>query len=99
MQLICNLTLDFSELKRRYALDFFDYFASEQDALQILQNDGLIALDQNKLIVTSNGRPFLRNICMVFDRYLQNGTDGQNTSEVQLSNNLPRPREQHSHAL
>lgn len=93
MQIICNLSLDLAELKRRYALDFFDYFASEQEALQGLQSDGLITLDRNELIVTSSGRPFLRNICMIFDRYLQSASD------LQQSNNSPRPREQHSHSL
>jgi oxygen-independent coproporphyrinogen-3 oxidase len=71
MQILCNLSLEFIELKRRYKIDFFEYFAKEQEFLHQLQNDGLIALDANQLIVTPRGRPFLRNICMAFDRYLQ----------------------------
>lgn len=88
MQIICNLTLDFAELQRRYQIDFFEYFDLEQKALQELRNDGLITLNENELSVTSSGRPLLRNICMVFDRYLQE-------HDSQQSNNLQK----HSHAL
>ncbi len=91
MQIICNLSLDFAALQQRFQIDFFDYFAAEQKALQALQNDGLITLDAHELAVTPNARPLLRNICMVFDRYLQ---DSQDTQHAQ------KPiTEQHSHAL
>ncbi len=81
MQIICNLQLDLAELKRRYGVGFFDYFPEEQCALLRLQNDGLIRLDETLLIVTAKGRPFLRNICMVFDRYMKadgNAAGGDN---------------------
>ena len=71
MQIICNLQLIFAELKKRHRADFFDYFSAAQTALRQFQNDGLITIDADALIVTAKGRPFLRNICMVFDRYLR----------------------------
>lgn len=94
MQIICNLSLDFALLRQRFALDFFDYFATEQKTLQLLRDDGLITLNERELIVTKNGRPLLRNICMVFDRYMQDLQDAQ------LSNNVQQLHAgQHSHAL
>ncbi|HET8711060.1 MAG TPA: coproporphyrinogen III oxidase, partial [Spongiibacteraceae bacterium] len=86
MQIICNLSLNFAELQRRYHIDFFEYFSSEQKALQELRNDGLITLNTDALNVAPSARPFLRNICMVFDRYLQDAPNSQKTK-------------QHSHAL
>ncbi|MBO0949433.1 oxygen-independent coproporphyrinogen III oxidase [Fibrella forsythiae] len=38
--------------------------------LDDLRDDGLLDYDTTGLRVRSEGRPFLRNICMVFDRYL-----------------------------
>ena len=36
-----------------------------------LENDRLIELRDDKLVVTSEGKAFLRNICMCFDRNMQ----------------------------
>ena len=94
MQIICNLSLDFELLQQRLGLDFFDYFAAEQKTLQLLRDDGLITLDAHALTVTQRGRPLLRNICMVFDRYLQDLQDPQQPHNLQ-----PPPKGQHSHAL
>jgi oxygen-independent coproporphyrinogen-3 oxidase len=33
--------------------------------------DGLVKINQRSLIVTEAGKPFVRNICMTFDRYLK----------------------------
>jgi oxygen-independent coproporphyrinogen-3 oxidase len=46
----------------------------KKDAEQFLAplfSDGLVALDQEKLILTERGRPFLRNACMFFDQRLR----------------------------
>lgn len=94
MQIICNLSLDFAELRRRYAIDFFDYFAAEQKSLELLRDDGLIEIDARALTVTKRGRPLLRNICMVFDRYLQAAPDSPQPHNVQALK-----IGQHSHAL
>ena len=34
-------------------------------------NDGLVVIEENKLVITDKGKPFLRNICMVFDLQLK----------------------------
>jgi oxygen-independent coproporphyrinogen III oxidase len=48
--------------------------AQRRDAegfLAPLIGDGLVRLDQEKLILTERGRPFLRNACMFFDQRLR----------------------------
>ena len=70
MQIICNLKLDFAALRAHFDIDFHTYFSAEQAALRSLCNDGLLTLDDACLSVTERGRFLLRNICMVFDRYL-----------------------------
>ena len=44
--------------------------------LKPLSDDGLITLDDHGLRVTVTGRFFLRNICMPFDAYLKQPSDG-----------------------
>jgi len=40
------------------------------DRLKELKEDGLLKINNDKLIVTEKGRPFVRNICMAFDQRL-----------------------------
>lgn len=71
MQIICNLKLDIAATEQQFAIDWRHYFAKEQPVLDELSADGLIAIAANELRVTERGQPLLRNICMVFDSYLQ----------------------------
>ncbi|OUJ16114.1 oxygen-independent coproporphyrinogen III oxidase [Acetobacter sp. DsW_063] len=50
-------------------------FQREQPALDALARDGLVFVDSGRLFITEAGRPFLRHIAAVFDRYLPNGDD------------------------
>lgn len=40
------------------------------DMLEEMEKDGLVDRQDHKLIVTEQGRPFVRNVCMCFDAYL-----------------------------
>ena len=57
-------------LERRYAIDFADYFADALEQLLPLVEDGLVRIEEERIVVTSRGRLLLRNIAMCFDRYL-----------------------------
>jgi oxygen-independent coproporphyrinogen-3 oxidase len=46
-----------------------------------LQKDGLVSLQPSFIKVQPAGRLLIRNICMVFDRYLR-GKSGQRFSKV-----------------
>jgi oxygen-independent coproporphyrinogen-3 oxidase len=76
-QLICNFSLDMARVASDWSIDFHDYFAAELDRLQTMQTDGLLSVDDGHIEVLPPGRLLIRNICMVFDRYL--GADGQTT--------------------
>jgi len=74
-QLICHFELDAGDFSARHGIEFWAYFAEEWQALKAMQQDGLISLDRNKLKVLAPGRLLIRNICMVFDRYLKSQAD------------------------
>lgn len=69
-QIICHFDLDFNTIEQRFGIDFGAYFASELAALAPMQSDGLLTLSPSGIQVLSAGRLLIRNICMVFDKYL-----------------------------
>ena len=69
-QLICNFQLTFSQIERVYAISFDEYFRAEIEALKPMEEDGLLNLTEEGIEVLSAGRFLIRNICMVFDKYL-----------------------------
>lgn len=71
MSLICNFRLDFKYTEHRYGIRFSDYFADELQQLERMQEDGLLQLNQHSIVITPVGRLLIRNICMLFDAYLQ----------------------------
>jgi oxygen-independent coproporphyrinogen-3 oxidase len=70
-KLMCDFELSISALEMAHPILFTDYFAQEIPRLRALEDDGLMVLDAEKIVVTPKGRLLIRNICMVFDRYLQ----------------------------
>ena len=69
-QLICHFELNFSAIEQEFKLNFHDYFGLELANLQAMQTDGLLTLTEHGIQVESAGRLLIRNICMVFDKYL-----------------------------
>jgi oxygen-independent coproporphyrinogen-3 oxidase len=69
-QLICHFDLNFAAIEKAFAIDFHDYFADELKALAPMQADGLLTVSEQAIHVLPAGRLLIRNICMVFDRYL-----------------------------
>ncbi|MEZ5575028.1 MAG: oxygen-independent coproporphyrinogen III oxidase [Candidatus Competibacteraceae bacterium] len=69
--LICHFSLDFATVERRFGIGFRDYFEAELAELADLQADGLLELSETGIQVLPPGRLLIRNICMVFDRYLR----------------------------
>ena len=70
MQIICHFCLHFADIEQQYNIHFHNYFANELQTLTQMQADGLIDMDNNGITVKPAGRLLIRNICMVFDRYL-----------------------------
>lgn len=72
-QLICHFSLYFKVIEQNWSIRFADYFRSELEALRAMEDDGLLYCDDYRIEVTAVGRLLIRNICMVFDRYLSRG--------------------------
>ena len=70
------------DLYERYRISFDDYFAAELSRLQAMQQDGLLVYDDRAIRVLPAGRLLIRNICMVFDRYLQGREEKKAFSRV-----------------
>jgi len=71
LELSCTMACDLGALGERFALDALEYFAEELALLAPLEADGLVELAGAVIRVTELGRLFVRNVCMVFDRYLE----------------------------
>ena len=69
-QLICHFDLTFATIEQKFSINFADYFAKELLAFKPMQADGLITLSALGIHVLPAGRLLIRNICMVFDKYM-----------------------------
>ena len=72
--LMCNFHLDVREVERLFDLSFAGTFARELSELTGPDSPaahGLIEVTRETIEVTALGRRFVRNVCMVFDRYLR----------------------------
>jgi oxygen-independent coproporphyrinogen-3 oxidase len=75
--LMCNFELSIESIELAYPINFASYFSPELERLRALEADGLVNIDAEWLTVTLKGRLLIRNICMVFDRYLSAGQGAQ----------------------
>ncbi len=82
MQLICHFNLNFSQIESKFNIDFKAYFAAELKQLESMSDDDLVELDSQHIQVTGKGRLLIRNICMVFDRYLKGAKSSQRFSKA-----------------
>jgi len=69
--LMCHFELHKESLDSQFQIDFDSYFSTEIDELREYEREGLLEISQHELIVTPKGRMLIRNICMVFDKYLR----------------------------
>jgi oxygen-independent coproporphyrinogen-3 oxidase len=70
-RLLCHCMLQKEEVESEFGIRFDEYFADELARLESLQTDGLVTLSPGSISVTQLGRIFIRNVGMVFDKYLQ----------------------------
>jgi oxygen-independent coproporphyrinogen-3 oxidase len=81
-RLMCHFHLDIRALETEWRFSFPTHFKSEIAALQEMQKDGLLTLDADYLQILPAGRLLVRNICMVFDRYLHGSNGSTRFSRV-----------------
>ncbi|HHH47456.1 MAG TPA: coproporphyrinogen III oxidase, partial [Gammaproteobacteria bacterium] len=70
-QLICHFSLIEADIEQQFGIDFRDYFAPEMKQLEELQEDGLLTIGDGVITVLPVGHLLIRNVCMVFDKYLR----------------------------
>ena len=68
--LMCHFALSKADLEAKHAIRFDEYFKEELSILKDLAGEGLVELGDDAIRVSPKGRLLIRNICMVFDRYL-----------------------------
>lgn len=77
-RLMCNFHLDRGEIENTFGIDFARYFAPELEELARRDGPvehGFLEIHADRLEVVGQGRLFIRNICMTFDRYLKSKGD------------------------
>jgi oxygen-independent coproporphyrinogen-3 oxidase len=80
--LMCQFELSKEAIEIAYLVEFDDYFESEMGELAELARHGLVACEPRWIHVTPRGRALIRNVCMVFDRYLRHEQEVQRYSRV-----------------
>ncbi|ETN95083.1 oxygen-independent coproporphyrinogen III oxidase [Zhouia amylolytica] len=66
LNLMCQLRTSWDKNE-----DYFEQLPDVLESLEELKQDGFLILKEKELIVTDEGKPFIRNICMAFDVLLQ----------------------------
>ena len=69
--LMCHFELSKDSFNISYKIDFDQYFAVELKELREYEREGLLQISPQSIKVTPKGRMLIRNICMVFDKYLR----------------------------
>jgi oxygen-independent coproporphyrinogen-3 oxidase len=67
-ELMCNKQLSVSQL------DGHPHYDAVMEELQSMEQDGLLDFNNDMIVLTPSGQPFLRNVAMVFDQYLKKQT-------------------------
>jgi oxygen-independent coproporphyrinogen-3 oxidase len=70
-ELLCQRHLDVVAIETKYKIHFHTHFSDAIAALKGMEADNLLLISQDAIEVNENGYPFLRNICMAFDEYVQ----------------------------
>jgi oxygen-independent coproporphyrinogen-3 oxidase len=81
-ELICHYRVEFSEIEAEFPVRFAEHFADELGDLVAMEHDGLLRLTGQGIHVLPAGKLLIRNVCMVFDRYLREKTGVQRFSKV-----------------
>jgi oxygen-independent coproporphyrinogen-3 oxidase len=80
--LMCHFEISKESFNIAYLIDFDQYFATEMEELREYEREGLLKMAPQWIEVTPKGRMLIRNICMVFDKYLRTRTEHARYSKV-----------------
>lgn len=71
-RLMCDMTVDLDAVASRFGQSVA-VFEADLAALVRLQADGIVQRDGHRLVMTEAGKPLVRAVCAVFDKYLTQG--------------------------
>lgn len=71
-RLMCDLSVDLNQVGAPYGVSAAD-FEKEVAALSDLAADGVVSIEDGRILVTHDGRPLVRAAAAVFDTYLVKG--------------------------
>ncbi len=80
--LMCHFALSKESFAASYLIDFDKYFVTELEELRELEELELVELESDAITVTPKGRLLVRNVAMVFDRYLHQDRERRRYSRV-----------------
>ncbi len=90
-QITCHSKIDISAIEQNYGIIFNQYFAAEKNLLLQMEGDGLLIKKENIITVTLAGRLLLRNIAMVFDKFLPMNTN--NVTPISAANSNAKKKD------
>lgn len=70
-EIMCNFEISKAEVAQRFGIDFDQYFRSSLERLREVREAGFVEDTGDGFLVRDEGRLFVRNVCMAFDRYLE----------------------------
>ncbi|MFQ5704457.1 MAG: oxygen-independent coproporphyrinogen III oxidase [Gemmatimonadales bacterium] len=74
-QLMCNFYIDKTDVAERFRIEFDEYFRPDLQQLAEARDAEFLMESADAITVTHQGRLFVRNICMAFDRHLRDKGD------------------------
>jgi oxygen-independent coproporphyrinogen-3 oxidase len=80
--LMCHFEISKESFDIAYLISFDSYFATELKELAEYEREGLLTITPQWISVTPKGRMLIRNICMVFDKYLRTKQEHARYSKV-----------------
>jgi len=70
-RLMCDFEVDTAAVEERFGIEFSSYFAPELQDLGEFREVGFVEVTPGAIRLTRAGSVLVRNVCMVFDRYLR----------------------------
>ncbi|HRP76060.1 MAG TPA: oxygen-independent coproporphyrinogen III oxidase [Rhodocyclaceae bacterium] len=80
--LMCHFELSIESIEIAHLVKFREYFAEELEDLRVMEQAGLVKVDDEWISVQPAGRLLVRGIAMVFDRYLRSDRERARYSKV-----------------
>ncbi len=80
--LMCHFELSKEAIEKAHVVEFDNYFAPELLELEGFERQGLLTLEDCWINVTPRGRFAIRDICMVFDKYLRTDLERRRYSKL-----------------